>query len=486
MAVGAIARADAVVDAAFLDPGSRLRVVARTGVGVDLVDPSAARARGITVVVTPGSGTRPSPKASSPWPAPGQAAGAADRAGPRRPLGRAGPGVGRRPRRRHHRHRRLRPHRPPGRRARRGVRDAGTGPRPVQPAAAEVDTPDLGALAEASDVVTLHALIDQNRHLVGEAFLARVRPGRCWSTAAAGLLDLDAVLAALEAGRLAGVGLDVFDPSRRRTTLCSTTPTWCSPPSRHGADPPRHRGHCLADAARGVADVLRDAGPRPWPPRKRRNANAVRGQDRCSPIPGVWRAPRLGLPAQPDRVLAGCARSAWPPPSSGLTGPSPANPRPWLRSSTGTTSRPAGSRCCCTCLAHDPVPGSTGCWTPTAASGAACWCCRPSPAWTATTPGRSWTTTAGGSCWATRTAWPPWPRAGGAGGAAPQWHHGRERRRGPAGPGGSWSTSAWTPGTCSSAAPTRPRATARPWSGSPTSTSRTSTPAWPGGSRAAS
>ena len=54
---------------------------------------------------------------------------------------------------------------------------------------------------------------------------------------------------------------------------------------------------------------------------------------------------------------------------------------------------------------------------------------------------------------------------------------------------GSWraprSTSAWTPGTCSSAAPTRPSWPARPRSGSPTSTSRTSTPAWPGGSRTA-
>ncbi|MET0832826.1 MAG: oxidoreductase, partial [Actinomycetota bacterium] len=57
VAAGAIARADAVVDTAFLDRAPRLRVVARTGVGVDLVDLEAASARGITVVVTPGSGT---------------------------------------------------------------------------------------------------------------------------------------------------------------------------------------------------------------------------------------------------------------------------------------------------------------------------------------------------------------------------------------------------------------------------------------------
>src|SRR5436309_5984820 len=57
-AVGAIVRADAVVDATFLNRAPRLRVLARTGVGVDLVDLAAATGRGIPVVVTPGSGTR--------------------------------------------------------------------------------------------------------------------------------------------------------------------------------------------------------------------------------------------------------------------------------------------------------------------------------------------------------------------------------------------------------------------------------------------
>src|SRR4029453_17796013 len=52
-AEGAIARADAVVDAALLARAPRLRMVARTGVGVDLVDLEAASARGVAVVVTP-------------------------------------------------------------------------------------------------------------------------------------------------------------------------------------------------------------------------------------------------------------------------------------------------------------------------------------------------------------------------------------------------------------------------------------------------
>ena len=70
-AVGAIVRADAVVDAAFLDRAPRMRVLARTGVGTDLVDLDAATARGIAVVVTPAAARGPSPRGSSrtrsPW-----------------------------------------------------------------------------------------------------------------------------------------------------------------------------------------------------------------------------------------------------------------------------------------------------------------------------------------------------------------------------------------------------------------------------------
>ena len=57
VAQGAIVRADAVVDKAFLDRTPQMRVLARTGVGTDLVDLDTATARGIAVVVTPGSGT---------------------------------------------------------------------------------------------------------------------------------------------------------------------------------------------------------------------------------------------------------------------------------------------------------------------------------------------------------------------------------------------------------------------------------------------
>ena len=56
VAEGAIARADARVDQALLGRAPALRVIARTGVGTDLIDVPAATARGVAVVITPGAG----------------------------------------------------------------------------------------------------------------------------------------------------------------------------------------------------------------------------------------------------------------------------------------------------------------------------------------------------------------------------------------------------------------------------------------------
>jgi phosphoglycerate dehydrogenase-like enzyme len=119
----------------------------------------------------------------------------------------------------------------------------------------------IRALRAASDVVTLHApLTDQTRHLVGEAFLARVRLGAVLvNCGRGGLLDLDAVLAALEAGRLAGVGLDVFDPEPPPHPLFDHTDVVLTPHLMGLTR--RATAATFADAAQGVVDVL--AGRRP-------------------------------------------------------------------------------------------------------------------------------------------------------------------------------------------------------------------------------
>jgi D-3-phosphoglycerate dehydrogenase / 2-oxoglutarate reductase len=212
-AVGAIVRADARVDQALLGRAPRLRVIARTGVGVDLVDVPAATARGIAVVVTPGAGAAAVAEGAI-----GMALHLVKRFGPLTALVRDGRwaqrttipvgdldgatlgvvGYGR-----------------IGRRT--ASLGAAFGMRvlaydPVSEPPGDVRCADLGDLAARSDVITLHLpLTDQTRHLVDDAFLARVKPGAILvNCSRGGLIDTDAVWRALVSGRLSGVGLDVL------------------------------------------------------------------------------------------------------------------------------------------------------------------------------------------------------------------------------------------------------------------------------------
>jgi phosphoglycerate dehydrogenase-like enzyme len=71
----------------------------------------------------------------------------------------------------------------------------------------------LEAALEAADFVSLHApLTTENHHLVSDKTLAMMkRKPLLINTARGGLVDLDAVSAALSGGGLAGVALDVFE-----------------------------------------------------------------------------------------------------------------------------------------------------------------------------------------------------------------------------------------------------------------------------------
>jgi D-3-phosphoglycerate dehydrogenase / 2-oxoglutarate reductase len=264
VAVSAIVRADALVDAAFLDRTPRMRVLARTGVGTDLVDLDAATARGIAVVVTPGSGTRAVAegvlahtltlvKRVAPLTALVSAGrwGERDSGGPIGDLDGATIGIigyGR-----------------IGRRV--GELAAAFGMRvlaydPYAPPPAELACDDLDALVTASDVLTLHVpLTPENHHLVDAAFLARTKPGAVLiNCGRGGLLDLDAALAALESGQLSGVGLDVFESEPPVHHPVFDHPSVSLTPHLMGLTR-KATAATFADAAHGVVDVL--AGRRP-------------------------------------------------------------------------------------------------------------------------------------------------------------------------------------------------------------------------------
>lgn len=73
---------------------------------------------------------------------------------------------------------------------------------------------DLAALLPEADVVTLHApLTLETRKIIGAEQLAAMKPSAILiNTARGGLVDQDALVDALERGRLGGAGLDVTTP----------------------------------------------------------------------------------------------------------------------------------------------------------------------------------------------------------------------------------------------------------------------------------
>jgi D-3-phosphoglycerate dehydrogenase / 2-oxoglutarate reductase len=215
VADAAIVRAASTVDAAMLDRMPALRVLARTGVGTDLVDVTEATRRGIPVVITPGSNTTSVAEGvfahllatvkrlstlttlvrEGRWNERGAiTVGDLDGA----TLGIIGF----------------------GRIGNRVARIATAFDLNVLAYDPYADIPadywcdSVEQLLTASDFVTLHVpLTAENHHLIDAARLSLMRPGSVLVNCSRGaLIDLDAAEEALHNGRLGGLGLDVYDP----------------------------------------------------------------------------------------------------------------------------------------------------------------------------------------------------------------------------------------------------------------------------------
>ena len=193
-----------------------LRIIARTGVGYDSIDLPAATAHGVAVVITPGriaetvadfafgqmlALARRLPEASELMRRGGWAAELPGTDVWGRCLGVVGMGavgaaVAARAR---------------GFAMRVLGCDPGLSPEAITARGAE--PVPLHQLLAAADFVTLHAaLTPGSRRLIGADALALMKPSAYLiNTARGGLVDADALLEALDAGRLAGAALDAFD-----------------------------------------------------------------------------------------------------------------------------------------------------------------------------------------------------------------------------------------------------------------------------------
>jgi D-3-phosphoglycerate dehydrogenase len=120
-----------------------------------------------------------------------------------------------------------------------------------------VERVDLDALLRRSDFLSVHVpLTKETRGLIGAAELARTKPGvRIVNCARGGVVDEPALTAAIQAGRVAGAGLDVFDRE----------PPWGSPlvdldavvvTPHLGASTAEAQTRVAVAIARQVADLL--------------------------------------------------------------------------------------------------------------------------------------------------------------------------------------------------------------------------------------
>jgi lactate dehydrogenase-like 2-hydroxyacid dehydrogenase len=262
------------VDAAVLDAaGPSLRVVANVAVGYDNVDVAAARARGVVVTNTPGvldaatadltvglvltlarriaEGDR-FLRTGAPWVwGPRMMTGLDLSAGAT--LGVVGYGrIGR----------------AVARRARafdmRVLATPTRAPLPPEERAA-VEFRELPELLADSDVVTLHCpLTPATHHLIDDAALSRMRPGALLvNTARGAIVDTDALVRALMAGRLGGAALDVFEDEPHVDPRLLTLEQVVLTPHL-GSAGTRTRDAMCALAVRNVAAVL--AGQEPVTP----------------------------------------------------------------------------------------------------------------------------------------------------------------------------------------------------------------------------
>ena len=215
IAEGAIVRAAFEFNKSVFDAMPNLKVIARTGVGTELVDLDEADARNIPVLITPGGNTTAVAEGVF-----AHVLHLSKRLGPLTKLVATGKWD-------------QRTKFPVGDLANQTLGIIGYGRigkkvseiasafdmkilafDPVAEIPASYKSNSIAELLIESDFITLHVpLTPQTTGMIGKSELASLKQGAILINCSRGaLVDLDAALAALNTGKLGGLGLDVFDP----------------------------------------------------------------------------------------------------------------------------------------------------------------------------------------------------------------------------------------------------------------------------------
>lgn len=135
---------------------------------------------------------------------------------------------------------------------------------PAIAASAGVELVSLDELAAQADIITLHSpLTDETRGMIDSAFLDKVKPTAVLvNTARGGIVDMDAIIAALSDGRLAAAGLDVVvpEPLPFDSLLYSLPNVILTPHDAYYSE--RSRAQVRVDTLNAALSVLRGMYPR--------------------------------------------------------------------------------------------------------------------------------------------------------------------------------------------------------------------------------
>ncbi len=136
---------------------------------------------------------------------------------------------------------------------------------PERAAAVGAELTELSALLQQADVVSLHAVASaETTGMFGAEEFAQMKPGAIFiNTARGSLVDEQALVAALRAGRLAAAALDVFAEEPPHNQELLSLPNVIVTP-HVGAMTQEAQINVAVDAARQVVDVLAGRLPR-WP-----------------------------------------------------------------------------------------------------------------------------------------------------------------------------------------------------------------------------